>query len=86
MRVKWETGSELDVVGFNLWRRAGKKGAWEMLNRNLIAAQQTGAVGGAKYARGDKKVRAGVRYAYKLEILRADGTSEWSDIQRVKLK
>ena len=86
VRVKWETGNELNVVGFNLWRRAGKNDAWEMLNRKLLAAKQIGTINGARYMRGDKTVRAGTRYFYKLEIVRADGTSEWSDIQRVNVK
>ncbi len=84
VRVKWETGSELQVVGFNLWRKKGNA-QWIMHNAQLIAAQHAGEIVGGQYKFVDKKVKAGATYFYKLEIVRADGTSEWSEEEKVSV-
>jgi len=95
VRVKWETGSELNVVGFKVWRRIGNTKAakdtktakgWVQLNEELIAAQHAGEVVGGRYKYADKKVKQGKNYFYKLEIVLADGTSEWSEVVKVQVK
>ncbi len=100
IKVKWETGSELNVVGFKVWRKTGTTKAakdaktakgesakgWQQLNAELIVAQHPGEIVGDKYTYTDKKVKAGKTYFYKLEIVMADGTSEWSDVEEVKVK
>ena len=83
VRVNWTTASELNVVGFNVWRKSGK-GEWKMLNPSLIPAKNLGEIVGANYARADQTVKAGKTYRYKLEIVLANGQSEWSDVKRVK--
>ncbi len=94
VRVKWETGSEVNVVGFTVWRRIGNTKAakdtktakgWVQLNEELIAAQHPGEVVGGRYKYADKKVKQGKNYFYKLEIVRADGTSEWSEEEKVSV-
>lgn len=84
VRVKWETGSELQVIGFNVWRKVGNA-QWKMRNAQLIAAKTPGAVTGSAYAFTDKKVKAGKKYSYKIEIVLADGSSEWSEVARVNV-
>lgn len=83
VRVKWETGSELDVLGFNVWRKAGT-GAWQKVNAKVIDAKNVGTVSGAAYAYLDKSAKAGTAYRYKLEILNVSGESEWSKVVKVK--
>jgi murein DD-endopeptidase MepM/ murein hydrolase activator NlpD len=85
VKVKWETGSELNVLGFYVWRRVGE-GEWKKVNAEQIAAKNAGSIGGARYTFTDEKVKTSKKYFYKLEIVRADGTSEWSQVAQVKTK
>ncbi len=96
VRVKWETGSEVDVVGFRVWgkgvwnTKAAKDAkpakGWVQLSAELIAAEHAGEIIGDAYKFTDKKVKAGKTYSYKLEIVMADGTSDWSEIVKVKVQ
>jgi hypothetical protein len=88
--MRWTTLNELNLLGFNVYRRLeGKNGAnkheWKQINVKLIDAKKLGAVEGAKYHIADKKVKKGNTYRYKLQILRADGTSEWSEIVKIEI-
>lgn len=82
--LKWATGSELNLIGFNIWRRTRGK-EWVKLNDELIPARNVGAPTGAGYRYQDKRLDAG-RYKYKIEIVNATNTSEWSSIVRAKLR
>lgn len=84
VEVRWETGTELQVFGFQVWRKTGK-GAWQKINGDLIPAHNGGTVAGAKYKFSDKSVKAGKSYAYKLEVVGAADTLEWSEVKSVKL-
>ncbi|OQY80120.1 MAG: hypothetical protein B6D41_21595 [Chloroflexi bacterium UTCFX4] len=83
VKLKWETGSELAVVGFNVWRKQGK-GAWKQLNAELMAAKNAGQVTGASYTFSDKDVKQGKKYRYKVQVVKGNGTSEWSGAILVK--
>lgn len=82
VRVKWETGTELNTVGFNVWRKTGT-GEWKQLNTVAINATNMGTVSGAKYAYVDKTAKPGKMYRYKLEVL-TPGKSEWSEVIKAK--
>lgn len=89
--VNWTTLSEINVVGFNIWRQTvskdgAGKGGWQLLNKQIIVAKQAGEQSGSKYSGRDKTVKAGKTYAYKLEIVFADGRTEWSEVKRVAVK
>ncbi len=92
VKIAWETGSEMNLVGFNVWRKQGKqgdkgnKGEWKQVNSELIAAENPGEIGGAKYSYTDKEVKSGKTYQYKIQVVRVDGTSEWSEVEQVKIK
>lgn len=78
VRVVWNTGSELQTAGFNVWRRNGAAG-YTRLNARLIAPK--GLVGGGlggRYEYLDRRVRAGRTYSYRLELVGLDGTSRWA--------
>jgi len=86
VRVKWTTGNESDIFGFNVWRAATKQGDYKKLNETLLPAKQAGILQGANYAFGDKSVKQGKTYFYKVEIVHADGSSTWSEAKRVIVK
>jgi hypothetical protein len=72
--VSWRTGAETNVLGFDLWRRADTAGRWTKLNARLIRTHGPGSA----YRYLDRTARPGIRYAYKLETLRLDGSTERS--------
>lgn len=85
-RVRWTTGSELQIVGFNVHRANAGAKKWTRLNNALIPAKNVGQPGGAKYSFMDKKVRTNRTYAYKLELVLSDGTSQWSEVVQVRTR
>lgn len=73
--LTWETATELDQVGFNLYRSSGW-GSWKKINSSLIPAQMPGSAFGADYSYLDKNVWTGVTYSYQLESLLIGGQTE----------
>ena len=70
--VEWATAAENDNLGFNILRSRQEHGAYEMVNRELIAAQPQGL-----YRYADRSAQAGERYYYKLQdVSRAGQVSE----------
>lgn len=49
------------------------------MNAELIAAKYAGQVTGASYTITDKDVKAGKKYVYKPEVVKANAVSEWSN-------
>ncbi len=76
--IEWETGTELTIVGFNVWRSTKRNGAYKLVNNNLILANAAGQAQGAQYTLLDKRVKAGKTYFYKIQVVKTDGSSEWS--------
>jgi uncharacterized repeat protein (TIGR01451 family) len=75
VRVTWETATELDNLGFNLYRSESPAGPWMKLNAELIAAQNPGAVFGASYEWLDSEVRPDTTVYYRLEDVDVSGVS-----------
>ncbi len=73
--VTWETASELDNLGFNLYRSTSPAGPWTQLNTTLIPAQNPGAVFGATYEWLDTDVTPGEAVYYRLEDVDVSGVS-----------
>lgn len=66
----WETATELDILGFNLYRsESGQPGTYVRLNEGLIPSQAPGSPIGAYYEWNDPAVVAGQTYFYLLEIV-----------------
>jgi hypothetical protein len=74
--LDWTTASELDNLGFNIYRAKSADGPRTQLNASLILSQVPGSPLGAAYQFVDRKVRAGVTYYYWLEAVDVAGTSE----------
>lgn len=67
--VAWQTVSERDVKGFNVYRAASPGGAWTKLNANMIPAKAPGSLGAGSYAWADAGLSAGATYFYQLESI-----------------
>jgi len=71
VNLAWETGTEVDNAGFNLYRATAADGAYTKVNDALIAAKGD-AVSGASYSYLDQRLQAGT-YFYKLEDVDLSG-------------
>ncbi len=59
--LKWQTASEVDNAGFNLYRAESKDGDYEQINDSLIAAEGS-ATEGAEYEFIDEDVENRTKY------------------------
>ena len=72
-QLDWVTASEIELLGFNLYRAEVLDGLKHRLNPNLIPAQHSGEMVGASYQFSDV-VEPGRRYFYWLELVKNQGT------------
>jgi hypothetical protein len=75
IHVEWETATEIDNLGFNLYRAESAGGPWTQLNESLIPTQVPGSPVGAIYTFEDSNVQTGVTYFYRLEDVDVHGQS-----------
>jgi hypothetical protein len=74
--LKWETASEIDNLGFNVYRAEAAEGTYTKLNKSLIPSQvPPGSPVGATYTFRDRTAQSGVKYFYKLESVDIYGNS-----------
>jgi hypothetical protein len=73
--VAWETASEVDNLGFNLYRGESPDGVRVKLNRSLIASQFPGSPVGAAYEFVDGLVQRGITYYYWLDAVDVSGSA-----------
>ena len=64
--LAWRTGSELDNLGFHLYRGLSENGPWTRLTAVLIPGLGSSPQG-ASYSWHDAGLRNGIRYYYRLE-------------------
>ncbi|MEM7534182.1 MAG: C25 family cysteine peptidase [Chloroflexota bacterium] len=75
--VEWHTGSEIEILGFNLLRAEGGSDDFSQINAEMIFANNAGMSGGSSYAYEDIiRESQTQQYQYKLEVVKLDGTSE----------
>ena len=67
MLLEWETATEIDNLGFNLYRSESAGGPRNQLNQGLIPGQAPGSPVGAVYTWQDQEVETGTTYYYWLE-------------------
>lgn len=84
VKLRWITGSELNLIGFDVWRKVGKQ-EWKKLNKQLIPAINLGRVSGTNYVFNDVKVKPARTYRYRLELIKGNGENETSYEVRIKL-
>lgn len=74
--VAWETASEIDNLGFNLYRATAPGGPLLRLNDVLIPSQAPGSSQGYSYNWQDYAVAGATTYDYWLESVSTLGTTE----------
>ena len=72
----WETASEFNSAGFNIYRSEVEDGEYVRINEELIPAKGSEG-GGAGYSYTDTEVVTGMTYYYKLESVDLTGSSTW---------
>ncbi len=75
IEIKWETGSEFDTAGFNIYRSEDKFGPFEQINRTLIPSLSDAAAGGS-YSFIDENVQHSQTYFYHLEDVEFDNATK----------
>ncbi len=73
--LSWETASETDNLGFNLYRAMAVDGERTQINAELIPASRPGSSSGAVYEYTDKDVIKGETYFYWLEDVDLSGAT-----------
>lgn len=81
--LNWQTTSESQISGFNVYRKNGK-GKWVQLNKTFLSAKHPGDAAGAKYRFKDAKVKSGKKYVYKIQVMYLDNHTEWTKTVKVK--
>jgi hypothetical protein len=73
--LEWETGSELENLGFHLYRSLSEEGPYEQITASVIPGLGSSPAG-AKYSYVDSGLTNGVTYYYKLEDIETTGATE----------
>ena len=74
IEVEWDTATELETAGFNVYRRTNAADEFSRINDKLIPSTGSGLTG-ATYTFTDKYVTAGETYFYLLEEVELDSTT-----------
>ena len=77
--IVWETETEIDTAGFNIYRSETADGEFSRLNEQMIPSQSD-AVSGATYLYTDKNVERGKTYYYRLEDIEFDNSTQQHDL------
>ncbi len=73
--LAWQTVSEMDNAGFNVYRSESDAGPWVKLTETLIPAAAPGSAEGQAYTWTDTTAQAGLTYFYQLEDIALSGAT-----------
>ena len=74
--LEWKTGSELDNLGFHLYRAESEEGQYTRITANVIPGLGSSPQG-ATYSYRDSGLTNGVTYYYQLEDIETTGSKEF---------
>ncbi|MBI5374152.1 MAG: hypothetical protein HZA77_01880 [Candidatus Schekmanbacteria bacterium] len=83
--IKWITASEIDNIGFNIYRSKTQDGDYIKLNRKVIPSKGNATMG-AKYTFKDIDIESGRTYWYKIEDIDNKAGSTFHGPYEVKVK
>ena len=75
VELRWETGSELDNLGFHLYRSLTEEGLYDQITVSVIPGLGSSPEG-AQYAYRDSGLVNGTTYYYQLEDIETTGKTE----------
>ncbi len=81
--ITWETASEVNTAGFNIYRGATEEGPWIQINESLIPPSDDPLQGG-QYEFSDDDADAGEVYFYLLEEVELSGSVNRYPPQRLE--
>jgi glycosidase len=84
--LRWETATEIDNLGFNLYRAEALEGERTRLNASFIPSQAPGSPAGAVYTWRDRNAQPGVTYYYWLEDVDLHGATSLHGPVPAKIK
>ncbi len=76
--IKWQTATEFDTAGFNLYRKEIPNGVNQMVNATLIPSSGE-SLQGSNYQFKDARIVPGKTYQYQLEDIDLNGQSTLHD-------
>ena len=74
VEINWETATEQDTVGFNVYRSTSPQDDFDLVNSDRLIDSDGGPVSGAQYTYVDHEVEPGETYFYVLEEIEIDGS------------
>jgi uncharacterized repeat protein (TIGR01451 family) len=74
--LNWQTGTEINNAGFNIYRATSENGSYAQINDQFIVAKGD-PLSGASYTYIDTDVEEDITYYYKLQDVEFDGDDEW---------
>lgn len=74
IEIEWQTETEIDTAGFNIYRSETADGEYVRINDQIIPSQSD-AVSGASYMFTDYGVERGRTYYYQLEDIEYDNST-----------
>ena len=83
IEIEWETATELDTMGFNIYRADSPNGNLLKVNDTMIPASSDPLSGG-KYVFVDRGTQPGITYYYYLEDVDANGVTSMNGPTVVK--
>jgi hypothetical protein len=84
VRIAWTTESEIDTLGFNLFREdVSDPGKGQQINPHLILAQGS-PISGTSYHFIDRDVQAGKSYFYRL--MEIDNSNEIIELESIEVQ
>lgn len=78
IQVVWQTESEFETAGYNIYRSESPDGDYSRINETMIQGVSDAFAGG-EYVYTDASVEAGRTYFYRLEEVELDGSTTFYD-------